>query len=542
MTPQGASFDIHMAKFLKCCALMAAVAAALSSCSWRVERDPDVLALRLTADPPTLNPVTATDVTAGQVGRYVFESLLERDNETLELVPSLAERWEVSNDKLSYTFWLRKGVRWHDGAPFGADDVIFTFERIRDPKVDAARLRNYFRDVKSIEKVGEDAVRFVYARPYFKALEMCGTAAIIPKHLFADGDDFNSHPLGRAPVGTGPYRFAEWKSGQRIVLARNEGYWGEKPAISGIVFNIIPDQMVAFELLKKGALDLSTMRAIQWVRQTESSSFASRFDKYRYYLPNYFYVGWNMRSPLFSDRRVRIAMTMLVNRRAILEKVLLGQGEVVASNFYRFGRIYDESIEPYPFDPQRARELLEEAGWSDTDGDGVRDKDGVEFRFTMLSSSSDSTSKSLGLFMREELRKVGIVMEVQQFEWATMLDLLSRRDFDAASLGWSTTIEEDPYQVWHSSQAIEGSNFVGFSDARADRLIEEARQEFDPAVREKLYREFQGILHREEPYTFLFTVPSLVAVAKRFEGVKAYRLGVDTLEWKVGPWPALMQW
>ena len=518
------------------------VAATLAGCSWRVERDPNALVLSLASDPPTLNPVTATDSTSAQVNKYIFESLLDRDNETLELVPRLAKRWEVSPDKLTYTFWLRPGVLWHDGAPLTADDVVYTFERMRDPKVDAAMLRNYFRDVTKIEKAGEDSVRFVYARPYFRALEVIGGAKIIPRHAFEDGQDFNTHPLGRSPVGTGPYRFVEWKTGRSIELARNDSYWGEKPAISGVSYSIIPDRMVAFQLLKKGALDLSSIRPIQWARQTESSSFASRFDKYRYYLPNYFYIGWNMRKPLFSDGRVRIAMTMLINRKEILEKIHFGQGEIVASNFYRFGKNYDASIEPYPFDPQRARALLDEAGWVDTDGDGIRDKDGVAFKFRLLSAAGDRFSQSLGLFLREELSKVGIVMEVQQFEWATMLDLLSRREFDAASLAWSTTLEEDPYQVWHSSQAIEGSNFVGFSNARADELIEEARREFDPDRRAVLYREFQQILHREEPYTFLFTLPSLVAVAKRFENVKAYRLGVDTLEWKVGPWPVLMEW
>jgi len=523
-------------------ALLAAFSLPFAGCGWRVERSPCVLALTLPADPPTLNPVTATDVTAGQVNRYVFESLLERDNETLELVPMLAKRWEVSDDKLTYTFWLREDVLWHDGERFDADDVIYTFERIRDPKVDAARLRNYFRDITSIEKLGEDAVRFVYSRPYFKALEVIGGATIIPKHAFEDGRDFNAHPLGRNPIGTGPYRFVGWKTGRSIDLEKNESYWGREPAIEGISYKIIPDRTVAFQLLKKGALDMEALRTIQWARQTESESFASQFEKYRYYLPNYSYIGWNIRRPMFSDRRVRIAMTMLINREAILEKILFGEGQIVASNFYRFGKNYDSSIAPYPFDPRRARELLDEAGWVDTDGDGIRDKDGVPFRFKLLSPAGSGFSKSLGLFLREELSKVGISMGLQQFEWATMLDMLSRRDFDAASLAWSTTLEEDPYQVWHSSQAVEGSNFVGFSNERADALIEDARREFDSNRRAELYYEFQRILHREEPYTFLFTAPSLVAVARRFENVKAYRLGVDILEWGIGPWPVLMEW
>ena len=524
--------------------LLAALAlcAMLSSCDWRVDRDPNVLVLSLLSDPPTLNPITYTDTTSLSVLKYVYESLLERDNRTLDFVPKLAERWEVSPDKLSYTFWLRRDVLWQDGVPFTADDVVYTFDRMRDPKVDAARMRNYLSDVVKIEKLDDHRVRFVYAKPYFKALEIFGGMMIMPKHLFDDGTDFNAHRLGRAPVGTGPYRFVEWKTGRRIELARNELYWGNRPAITGIVFRIISDQMVAFQLLKKGAIDDSTIRSIQWTRQTESPSFNSKFQKFRYYLPNCTYIGWNMRRPFFTDSRVRIAMTMLVNRREILEKILLGQGEIIDSSFYLFGRNYDKSIEPYPFDPQRAKELLDEAGWVDTDGDGIRDKDGVPFRFTLLSAAGDRMSQSIGLFLREELGKVGIAMEARQLEWATMLSLLSKRDFDAASLGFTLAVEEDPFAIYHSSQAAEGSNFVGFSDARADAILEDARGEFNRWKRRELYHEFQRILHREEPYTFLFTLPSLVAVARRFEDVTVYRLGVDTLEWKVGPWPELIEW
>lgn len=513
-----------------------------AGCTWRVERDPTALVLSLPADPPTLNPILATDVTAAAVNKYLYESLLERDNATLEFIPWLADRWAISADQLTYTFWLRPGVRWHDGEPLTADDVIYTFERIRDPSVDAARLRNYFRDITRIEKVGKRAVRFVYARPYFKALEIIGGAKIIPKHLYGDGQDFNRHPANRSGIGTGPYRFVEWKTGRQIELKRFDGYWGKRPEISGVIYRIIPDQMAGFQLLKKGALDADALRSIQWVRQTESPAFAEKFRKVRYYLPNYSFIGWNMRRPMFADRRVRIAMTMLVNRREILNKVLFDQGEVVASNFYRFGPTYDASIEPYPYDPEAAKALLDDAGWIDHDDDGLRDRDGVPFRFSLLFPAGDRMSMSLGLFLREELLRLGIAMEVQQLEWASMLELLSRRDFDAASLGWATSIEEDPYQVWHSSQAGEGSNFVGFADPEADRLIERARREFNPERRAKLYRAFQGILHREEPYTFLFTTPSLIAVARRFEHVTPYRLGLDTLEWTVGPWPVLYEW
>jgi len=514
----------------------------LASCGGVMERSPDVLAQALASDPPTLNPVLATDVTSGEINRYVFESLLERDNATLELTPKLAKSWEVSADHLNYTFELRRDVRWHDGAPFTADDVVYTFERIRDPKVDAASLRNYFKDVARIEKLGDYTVRIVYTEPYFKALEIIGGATIIPKHVFDDGTDFNKNPASRRPIGTGPYRFAGWATGQVVRLKRNEDYWGEKPEISGMVFQVIPDQAVRFQLLKKAAIDVEGLRAIQWVRQTEGKRFKDNFTKHRYWLPNYSYIGWNTKNPMFEDRRVRLAMTMLTNRREILDKILLGQGEVVSSGFYKFGPQYDASIEEIPFDPVRAKQLLTEAGWVDHDGDGIIDKDGLPFRFTLLAASGSNLAKSIGLIMREDLLKVGIEMNIRQLEWATMLKLLSERSFEATLLGWSMPLTQDPYQLWHSSQIEKGSNMVGFSDPKADRLIERARREFDPEVRRGMYKEFQRIVHEAQPYTFLFINPSLVAVARRFEDVRDYRLGLDPLEWTVGPWPKLIQW
>lgn len=513
-----------------------------ASCGFEVARDPSILSSLLNADPPTLNPVLGIDLNSFTVGKYVYESLLDLDNETLELKPKLAKAWEISPDHLTYVFWLRSDVKWHDGSSFGADDVVYTFEKIRDPKVDAPHLRGYFKELERIEKISEYAVKFKFKKPYFKALEILSGAMIIPKHIFERSQDFNADVSNRSPIGTGPFKFAEWKTGRHIKLVRNDDYWGMMPELAGITFKIVSDQTVAFWLLKKGGLDLSAMRAIQWVRQTDTSAFKDQFRKYRYYLPNCSFFAWNMRRPFFSDRRVRIAMTMLINRQKILDKILLGQGEVVSSDFYRFGKFYNDVIKPYPYDPQKAGMMLDEAGWSDHDGDGLRDKDGEPFRFTLVMAGGDKLSRSIGLFFKEELSKVGIDLEVEQMEWAAMLMRISRRDFDAVSIGRASPLNQDPYQVWHSTQSESGSNYVGFENREADKIMEEARLEFDESKRRAMYFKLQEIIHDEEPCTYLFTTPSFVAVAKRFENVKLYRLGLDPLEWKVGPWPVLIEW
>ena len=495
--------------------------------------DGDWLIYNLSAEPGTLNPVTATDAYESTVnGGNIYETLVKRDNKTLKIVPLLAESWKISEDKLSYTFIIRKGIKWHDGTHFTAKDVVFSFQRIMDPKVDSPHLKSYYKDVKDVVAVDDHTVRCTYAKPYFLALEFCGGMPLVPKHIFEKGD-FNTNPAGRQPVGTGPYKFAGWNTGREIVLERNEEYWGKKPHIKRIVFRIITDRTVAFQVLKQEGLDYAGLSPIQWSRQTGSADFKENYNKMSYFAPNYSYIGWNSRRPYFSDKRARTALTHLVNRELILGKILYNLGEVVTNPFYINSPEYDKSIRPYPYDPKRAKQLLDEAGWADHDGDGIRDKNGVSFKFEFLIPSGSETGEKIATILKEELDKVGIEMQIRRTEWAVFVQRLNERRFDAVTLSWAMGVESDPYQIWHSSQAEAGSNFVGFENKEADRLIDQARTEFNREKRIELYRKFALIVHEEQPYTFLFCGKSTVAVHKRFHGVEVYPLGLDPLEWFV---------
>lgn len=493
----------------------------------------DWLIYHLSAEPATLNPITATDAYEGVVtGGNVYETLVKRDNKTLELIPLLAESWKISDDKLTYTFKIRQGIKWQDGVPFTADDIVFSFKTIMDPKVDAPQLRSYYQEIKDVVALDDHTVRFTYARPYFLALEFCGGIPIVPRHIFENGD-FNTNPAGRAPVGTGPFKFVKWTTGREIVLEKNNDYWGEKPHLNKIVFRIITDPSVALQVLKRQELDVASLTPIQWERQTGSPDFEKNFDKFSYYTPNYSYIGWNSAKPCFSDKRVRRAMTYLVNRQLILDKIMFDLGAVVTNPFYINSPEYDKDIKPIPYDPEAAKKLLDEAGWTDHDGDGIRDKDSVKFAFEFLIPGGSETGEKIATILKEELDKIGIVMDIRKTEWAVFTQRLNERNFDAVTLAWSMGVESDPYQIWSSTQAESGSNFVGFKNAEADKLIEQARQEFDRQKRIELYRKFSEIVYDEQPYTFLFCRKATVAVAKRFENVTVYPLGVDPLEWYV---------
>jgi len=499
-----------------------------------VPTEGDWVLYRLSAEPTTLNPITATDVYESIVNGYIYETLIERDKEILKLKPLLAYKWVVSKDKLKYTFYIRKGIKWHDGEELTADDVIFSFQKIKDPKVDAPHLRNYYKDVEKVEKIDKYTVKFTYKKPYFLALEFCGGMPIVPKHIF-EKVDFNTHPNNRHPIGTGPYIFEKWETGREIVLKRNPNYWKKKPNIKKIIFKIITDDTVALQLLKREDLDLTGLRPIQFVRQTESKKFKKRFKKLKFYTPNYYYIGWNLRKPYFKDRRVREALTHLIDREKILNNILFGLGKITTGPFYYFSDAYDKDIKPYEYNPKKAKELLKEAGWIDSNNDGILDKDGIDFKFTFLISSASKFAEQLGIIIKEEFKKVGIIVEIKKLEWATFIQQIDERKFDAVTLGWSMGVEQDPYQIWHSSQAEQGSNFVGFKNKRVDELIEKARTEFNPEKRNKMFKEIHRIIHYEQPYTFLFCSMGLVALHKRFQNTKVYNIrpGFDITDWYV---------
>lgn len=508
---------------------------AMTACQSRQFFDPHTLRISLAAEPDILNPILASDAYASLILGRVNDDLIDINPDTLQVEPKIALRWEVSPNHLEYTFYLRRDVKWHDGQPFTADDVLYSFAKIKDPAVEAPFLRVYYADITEVKKIDDYTVKFVYAKPYFRALIMCGGIPLLPKHIFDDGSDFSQNKNNRLPIGTGPYRFVEWRTNKQIDLVRYEDYWGKKPDIRKIEFNIIADDTVVLQVLKKGEVDQASLRPIQWVRQTGSKKFAHHFNRFKYLIPGYNYIGWNNESPFFADKRVRQAMTHLVDRQKLLEKIQFGLGVIVTGPFFVESPQYNRNLQPYPYDPQKAIALLTEAGWTDSDHDGLLDKDGHPFAFTFLYPASTTFTERLATILKEDLKKVGIEMKIERMEWAAFINRIEKNDFEATSLGWSTGFEGDPYQVWHSSQAeIErGSNFVGFKNREADQLMEKARIEFDETQRNKYYHRLQEIIYDEQPYTFLYSNYSLVVVSKRFTNVKVHKAGLDILEWKV---------
>lgn len=502
--------------------------------------DGDWVVRCLHAEPQHLNPLLDTsDAYCAEISGYIFESLLERDDTTLKLKPLLAKSYTVSPDHLTYTFKLRKDAKFSDGQPVTAADVVFTMNTIMNPKNETVTLRSYYQDVIKTEALDKYTVRFVCRKPYFKNLEMLGGLPIYPKHIYGTGD-FNTSPYNRKPVGSGPFVFESWTTNQEITLARNENYWNpaKKPHIKKLVYKIILDENAAMQVLQQRQLDDMTLTAEQWMNEGDSPQIRKNFVRFEHWgaggsLGSYGYIGWNLRRPQFRDKRVRRALTMLLNRKEILATIFYGIGQVISGPESPNSPDYNPNVKPLPFDPAAAKKLLDEAGWVDTNGDGIRDKNGVPFRFQFLYPTGSNSIDRLSTVYKQQLKKAGIDMTIRPLEWATFVEDLTKRSFDAVCLGWTVDVDSDPYQVWHSSQAAHGSNAVGYKNPAMDKLMEDARVEFNAKKRRQMYWHFFKVIHDDQPYTFLFSRPTLEVLDKRFRNVKVYPLGTDEREWWV---------
>jgi peptide/nickel transport system substrate-binding protein len=495
-------------------------------------------------DPDTLNLIT-TQSDEGQSISYpnISESLLFQNYYTLKLEPMLAESYEISPDQMVYTFHLRHGVKWHDGLPFTADDVKFSYDRIQDPKVDAGYLRIYFSNIKSCEVIDPYTVRFTATKRYFKTLEVLGTGylPILPRHAFAKGDpDFNRNGFGRAPIGTGPYKFVRWDTGSQIVLERNPDYWGGQDHYpKRIVYQVITEPSVATQLLKKGEIDVvDGMNPIQWERELAHSRSVGRIQKIVYPFPAYSYLGFNLRRPLFADIRVRHAIDLLMPRKEILSQIDLNEYASECSGYDPpSSPSYNHDVLPTPEDPVLALKILNDAGWKNDHGDGLLYKDNKPLSFTvMYGSNSPSAEKAVEL-MQESMQRVGIDMKLDRLELLQMYDRAENWNFDTMLGSWALDINGDPYQLWNSADADvkKSSNFIGFKDPEADKLIAAGRLEYDDAKRAAIFRQLHRVIHDDYPVCFLFNPHVILLVSKRFQNVKVFapRPCFDITSWWV---------
>jgi len=396
------------------------------------------------------------------------------------------------------TFYLRKGVTWHDGVPFTARDVKFTYDKIMDEATNTVR-RPSFELVKEIKIIDPYTIQVIYKKPFSPSLESW-TMGIIPKHLL-EHENINTASFNRHPVGTGAFKFKEWVSDEKITLVANDAYFEGRPNLDQISYRIIPEPpLVELEFQTKG-IDLYNPQPHQYHRIAENP----RFDVYKMIGNGYTYIGWNNRLEMFKDVKVRRALTHAIDRQEIIKYLLYNLGVIATGPFPPQMWYSNPNIKPLEYDPEKAKRLLAEAGWKDRDGDGILDKNGKPFRFTLMTNNGNELRKNVAVLVQRALKKIGIDVEIALYEWAVFIrDKINARNFEAVVLGWGLSIDPDIYEIWHSSQIDKGFNFEGYKNTEVDRLIEEGRTEYNKEKRKEIYYKIHELINHDQPYTFLY--------------------------------------
>ena len=482
---------------------------------------------RLDADVSTLNYVLHTSEEERQVLAYLYDPLIAL-NEHLDPVPCIVTRWEIAEEGKVYTLHLDPRATFSDGSPVTATDVLFTIEKIVDEK--APQFSALFENLDRSRTTAIDArtVRVAFTVPRVTQL-LAFTISVLPKHVYAAGR-LDSH---KEVVGTGPYVLKARESG-RIEVERRRNYWRETPFIDTVVFRVIADDAVAWNALRLGEVDVSRVPNDSWWRGRETPDIRARYDFVTTWLLSYNCFAWNLDSPLFADTATRRALAMSFNRDAVIANLYHGQARPVTGPFTPDQWANDPSVPPLPYDPKAAAELLRSAGWRDSDGDGVLDRDGRALKFTLLISTS-AVARDQSLLLQDALRRLGIRVEIATMDSAAFFDRVLKRNFEAAFFAWYLDPDPDPFALFHSSQiAPVGLNVGGYTNPAADSLMDRARTEFDRPRRAALYHELHRLIARDQPYLWTVQVASKWAVNRRVRGVQTSK-GLGLFVWQPGP-------
>ena len=490
----------------------------------------------------TITPLVSQDAYASDVQGYVQETLIARNPDTLEWEGLIARSWDISEDGLTITFRLRDGVNFSDGRPLTADDVAFTFAFIMNESIAAPRYRAYLEKIETVEATSTLEVRFQYREPYFNALALAGGLEVMPRHFYEpyleDPTTFNESK--GLLLGSGPYRLADpkaWTPDLGLVeLERNPRYWGPvAPSFDRILWKVIENDSARLTTFRNRDIDSYGARPREYQGLLDDEALRTQTHNFEFMnaVAGYSYIGWNQRRngepTRFADRRVRQAMTWLTDRERIIEEIMLGYAEPAVSPFSPRSRQHDSAIEARTFDPEKAKALLAEAGYRDRDGDGVlEDEAGAPLEFELVYFQESEDTERIVLFLKDLYARAGVHLKPLPTEWPVMLDLMNERNYDAITLGWTSGVETDVFQMFHGSQTEDGGdNFIHFKHAEFDALVDRARATVREEERMPLWQAVERIFHEEQPYTFLMRRKTLAFVDRRLENLEVTKLGLN---------------
>ncbi len=545
------------------------------------------------AEPDFLNPMISGSASSTYIETKIFQALLTIDFETLEPVGQLAvgrpEIKELDSGPfkggMSLTYEIRPEAKWDNGTPITASDYIFSLKAIKNPKVNAGSLRPYMEAFTKVEVDPNNPKKFtVFAKETYILAEIFSATTVYPEYVYdpeglmkkftleelsdpknanklADdknlqkfAEQFNSPKFSREVgyvVGSGPYAFKGWETGQRITLEKKKDWWAKDlnlPMLQAypdkVIHKIVNDRTTAVTSMKDEGLDV--VRDILpnlFVDLKKNDRVNQLFNLHTPTALVYYYIGINRKSPKLADQKVRRAIAHLVDVEEIIDVILHGLGERTVGPIHPSKSYYNKSLTPIPFDVAKAKQLLTEAGWKDSDGDGIVDKvvDGqkVDMSLSYKYNSDNDMRKDIGLLLKENAKRAGVNIEVEGVEWTVFLEDTKKRDYELSSLAWvASPIPEDPKQIWHTeSDNPDGDNRVGFGNEESDKIIEDIRVTLDEGKRAELYKRYQEIVYEDQPYVFMFASKERIAIHSRFDAAKAYvaRPGYNEMSFKLKP-------
>ena len=506
-------------------------------------------------DLQTMNSLVSSDYDSSQIQREVLFMPLVKYNEDLEPIPWLAERWDtvrVAPDSLELTFHLRRDVNWHDGEPTTAADALFTYDRAIDPKTafpNASSFTSFYSP--EAELVDPYTIKF-RLKPHSDFLDIWYQTPIMPEHILGNvpPEQLINDPFGtQKPVGNGPFRFVRRTPGQEWVFEAYPEFpdsLGGRPYLDRLVYRYIPEQTTLLTEVLTGGVDVylgpNPNQADQIKAAPDVELVASPFRQW-------VYLAWNTQLPMFSDSRVRRALTMAIDRQGIVDALVYGYGEAGRSTVTPAHWSYDadDPAVHLPYDTAQARQLLAEAGWIDRDDDGMLENEqGEEFRFTLKTNQGNDLRKDITEIVQAQLRPLGIGVEPRLVEWNTMIEQLQgnlngqgerERDFEAVISSWVDYFRKDDADVLHSRNLNNPFQYVGYTNPRADELIDSVGVLTDRETAMPLWREYQRLMVQESPYTILYYPQRLAAVRTRLQDVEMDTRGefIDVADWWIPP-------
>lgn len=497
----------------------------------------------LISDVKSLNPYVADSQTGEDISGLLFLSLADINADLQTYSPRLAKSWKFINDRKTLTFHLRTDVKWWDGMDVTARDVVFSHRLAINPDLAwaAAGWKQFINDVSA---PNDSTVVYHFSRVYPYQMMDAVEGKVLPEHVLKQVPvaDIRTAEFNQQPVGDGPFMLKSWQPQQQIELVRNPTYYEKgKPHLDRLVFRIVPDRTTLLTQLKSGEIDFLEdipARAFQQIKEDYQAG-KSTIKPYEYLGRNYDIIAWNnidpeqfhpkqfqtvksfdqIPNPYFADSRVRRAMTYAIDRGLLREAIGYGMLMPMHGAISPILWAHDQNIPEIPYDPEKARQLLAEAGWRDADNDGVLEKDGREFQFTMKTNAGNVRREQACTLIQEMLKKVGIRMDIRQEEGLTFFNDLQNKQFEAALLGWSVSLKVDFATILNSQAVLRGYNFITYRNPEFDRLNAKAALTVDPEAAKQLWSQVEHLLQHDQPYTWLYYMESGHGLNERFHGV-----------------------